>query len=94
LGTKAAKILGLRIRALDVDVAVVADNTGLTGHGFRTAVEEDRARGLHPFVLSESFFARITWTLAKLSDDSVATVGTTSSGAIDQVADVGAASKS
>jgi len=67
LGTKAAKILGLRIRALDVDVAVVTDNTGLTGNFFRTAVEEDRARGLHPFVLGECFFARISWTLAKPS---------------------------
>jgi hypothetical protein len=66
LGIKAAKILGLRVRALSVDVAVVTNNTGLSGHVFRTAVEEDRARGLHPFVLSECFFARFSRTLAKL----------------------------
>jgi len=73
-GLKAGMILGLRVRALDVDVAVVADNTGLTGEGLITAVKEDHARGLHPFVF-------------------IATVGTTSSGAIDQVADIGAAIK-
>jgi aromatic-L-amino-acid decarboxylase len=54
-GRKAAKILGLRIRALNVDVAVATHNTGLTGHGFRTALEEDRARGLHPFIFSKCF---------------------------------------
>jgi hypothetical protein len=46
-------ILGLRIRALDVDAAVAADNTGLSGEGLRAAVKEDHAQGLHPFVLSE-----------------------------------------
>lgn len=52
-GKKAALILGLRVRALDVDVTVLTDNTGLTGEGLRAAVEEDHAQGLHPFVLSE-----------------------------------------
>ncbi|KAI0256401.1 pyridoxal phosphate-dependent transferase [Lactifluus subvellereus] len=70
-GKKAAMILGLRVRTLDVDETVAIDNTGLTGEGLRAAVEEDHARGLHPFVL-------------------VATVGTTSSGAIDLVEDIGA----
>ncbi|KAH9967310.1 pyridoxal phosphate-dependent transferase [Russula dissimulans] len=70
LGVKAAMILGLRVRALDVDATVITDNIGLTGEVLRAAVKEDRARGLHPFVL-------------------IGTVGTTSSGAIDQVADVG-----
>ncbi|KAH9000276.1 pyridoxal phosphate-dependent transferase [Lactarius akahatsu] len=73
-GRKAAMILGLRVRALDVDETVTTDNTGLTGDGLIAAVKEDHARGLHPFVL-------------------IATVGTTSSGAIDQVADLGAAIK-
>ncbi len=58
-GKKAALILGLRVRALDVDATLVADNTGLTGEGLRTAVEEDRAQGLHPFVLSECSLTRI-----------------------------------
>jgi aromatic-L-amino-acid decarboxylase len=73
-GKKAAMILGLRVRALDVDKTVAADNTGLTGDGLIAAVKEDRDLGLHPFVL-------------------IATVGTTSSGAIDKVADLGVAIK-
>jgi hypothetical protein len=56
-------ILGLRIRALDVDGTVVRDNTGLTGETLRAAVEEDRAQKLHPFVLSEYHTARIPRSL-------------------------------
>ena len=93
-GAKAGKILGLRVRAIDVDVAVTTDNTGLTGEALRTAMKEDHARGLHPFVLGEFFSACIFLTLANRSHRTVATVGTTSSGAIDQVAGVGAASMS
>lgn len=52
-------ILGLRVRALDVDATVVTDNTGLTGEALKAAVEEDHAQGLHPFVLSEYNPARI-----------------------------------
>jgi hypothetical protein len=52
-------ILGLRVRALDVDATVVTDNTGLTGEALRVAVEEDHAQGLHPFVLSEYNAAHI-----------------------------------
>jgi aromatic-L-amino-acid decarboxylase len=51
-------ILGLRVRALDVDATVTTDNTGLSGEGLRAAVKEDHARGLHPFVLSEHSPAR------------------------------------
>ena len=47
-------ILGLRVRALDVDKTVAADNTGLTGDGLIAAVKEDHNRGLHPFVLSKN----------------------------------------
>jgi aromatic-L-amino-acid decarboxylase len=56
-------ILGLRVRALDVDATVATDNTGLTGEALRVAVEEDHARGLHPFVLSGYNTARIFWGL-------------------------------
>jgi predicted HAD superfamily phosphohydrolase YqeG len=59
-------ILGLRVSALDVDATVVADNTGLTGETLRAAVEEDRAQGLHPFVLSENNLARIFRGLDRL----------------------------
>ena len=93
-GAKAGKILGLRVRAIDVDVAVVTDNTGLTGEALRTAVKEDHAQGLHPFVFGEYLFVCICLTLADCSHHTVATVGTTSSGSIDHVADVGATSMS
>jgi aromatic-L-amino-acid decarboxylase len=66
-GNKAGMILGLRVRALDVDVSVVADNTGLTGEGLRAAVEEDRAQGLHPFVLSEYAVVHDSRRLDKLA---------------------------
>ena len=91
---KAVKIFGLRVRAIDVDVKVVTDNTGQAGEALRTAVEEDDARGLHPFLFGEYFSACVFLTLANCSDRTVATVETTSSGAIDQVADIGAASMS
>jgi len=62
-------ILGLRVRALNVDEAVATDNTGLTGEDLRTAAEEDRARGLHPFVLGGYWylFACIPRRLSKPS---------------------------
>lgn len=60
-------ILGLRVRALDVDKTVAADNTGLSGDGLIAAVKEDHNIGLHPFVLSEngslSLIFRLTWFL-------------------------------
>lgn len=62
-GKKAAMILGLRVRALDVDGTVVADNTGLTGETLRAAVEEDHAQELHPFVLSKYDTASISGDL-------------------------------
>ena len=85
-------ILGLRVRILDVDETVAIDNTGLTGEGLKAAVEEDHARGLHPFVLGECNSMRLVQCLDKYLI--VATVGTTSSGAIDRVEDVGATSTS
>jgi aromatic-L-amino-acid decarboxylase len=62
-GKKAAMILGLRVRALDVDKTVAADNTGLTGDGLIAAVKEDRDLGLHPFVLSEYGSLSVIWRL-------------------------------
>ncbi|KAI0060956.1 hypothetical protein BV25DRAFT_1827177 [Artomyces pyxidatus] len=70
-GKKAGLVLGLRVRALDVDAGLREHRWALNGEGLKAAVEQDRAKGLHPFVL-------------------IATVGTTSSGAIDRIADVGA----
>ncbi|TFY73615.1 hypothetical protein EWM64_g10397 [Hericium alpestre] len=72
-GKKAALILGLHVRAIDVDEDVRA-GWGLDGAKLRQSVKEDRDAGLHPFIL-------------------VATVGTTSTGAIDRIADLGATIK-
>ncbi|KAL5482501.1 BZZ1 [Sanghuangporus weigelae] len=66
LGEKAALILGLRARALDV---TLENAFSLRGTTLQAALEEDINVGLHPFVL-------------------VATVGTTSSGAVDNLAEI------
>ncbi|KZV90786.1 hypothetical protein EXIGLDRAFT_837549 [Exidia glandulosa HHB12029] len=70
LGAKAALVLGLSIRALPVEAD---DQYALRGEVFKAAVEEDKLKGRHPFIL-------------------IATVGTTSSGAVDrldEIVDVG-----
>ncbi|CAE6446326.1 unnamed protein product [Rhizoctonia solani] len=69
LGAKAALILGLHFRAIEVHAK---DNYALRGESLVKALEEDREDGKHPFVV-------------------IATVGTTSSGAIDNIEEVGKA---
>lgn len=49
LGAKAALVLGLSVRALDVKLE---DNLALTGETLRAAYEEDIASERHPFILS------------------------------------------
>ena len=49
LGLKAGVILGLTVRALEV---TKEDNFSLRGHTLRSALEEDKKKGLHPFILS------------------------------------------
>ncbi|KAL5501729.1 BZZ1_3 [Sanghuangporus vaninii] len=66
LGKKAALILGLHARALDV---TLENAFSLRGTTLQAALEEDINAGLHPFAL-------------------VATVGTTSSGAVDNLAEI------
>ncbi|KAG9002953.1 hypothetical protein FRB90_011276 [Tulasnella sp. 427] len=66
LGAKAALILGLSFRALEVSRD---DAYGLRGETLRKAMEEDRAVGKIPFIL-------------------IATVGTTSSCAIDNILEI------
>ncbi|KAI5119405.1 hypothetical protein M0805_005948 [Coniferiporia weirii] len=66
LGTKAALILGLQTRALEV---CMEDGLSLRGSVLSDALEEDKKAGLHPFIL-------------------IATVGTTSSGAIDNLSEI------
>lgn len=69
LGAKAALILGLQFKAIEV---YAKDNYSLRGESLVKALEEDRQAGMHPFVV-------------------IATVGTTSSGAIDNIEEVGQA---
>ncbi|GJE86309.1 aromatic-L-amino-acid decarboxylase [Phanerochaete sordida] len=67
LGVKAALVLGLACRALEVSAD---DRFALRGAALRAALDADKARGKHPFVL-------------------VGTVGTTSSGAVDRLDEIG-----
>lgn len=49
LGVKAALVLGLECRALDV---TAEDHFALRGSVLRKALKEDSRRGKHPFILS------------------------------------------
>jgi len=66
IGIKAAMVLGLQFRAIEVEGK---DGFGLRGDVLRKALEEDQAKGLVPFML-------------------IATVGTTSSGAVDRLDEI------
>ncbi|KAG9052016.1 hypothetical protein FS842_010634 [Serendipita sp. 407] len=67
LGAKAALILGVHFRALEV---TMEDTFSLRGETFSKALKEDREKGLHPYLM-------------------IATVGTTSSGAVDNIQEIG-----
>ncbi|EJU05861.1 hypothetical protein DACRYDRAFT_75274 [Dacryopinax primogenitus] len=71
LGAKAALILGLNFKALEVYPTY---QYGLRGSTLQKAILEDRQKGKHPFVL-------------------IATLGTTSTGAIDCMPEIGPIAK-
>jgi aromatic-L-amino-acid/L-tryptophan decarboxylase len=50
LGAKAALILGMQFRALDV---TAEDNFSLKGVTLSRALKEDREKGIHPYLLSK-----------------------------------------
>ena len=75
-------LLGLKFRALPVKAA---EGYALRGDVVRQAMKEDIAAGLIPYFVGECHPCK------HLADDSVATVGTTSTGAIDEVAEIGEA---
>jgi aromatic-L-amino-acid decarboxylase len=52
LGAKAALILGVQFRALEV---TADDNFSLRGATLSRALKEDREKGIHPYLLSKAF---------------------------------------
>lgn len=82
LGAKAALVLGLSVRALDVKFE---DELALTGESLRAAFEEDTAAGRRPFILSTCSAIEVAVSSPEQLLLLVATLGTTSSGAIDRL---------
>lgn len=83
LGLKAGLILGIGVRAIEVDAH---DKYALRGSTLRKALEEDAAVGKHPFILSEYLITLPIHTLTYFFQ--VATLGTTSSGASDNMPEI------
>lgn len=84
LGLKSGLILGLPVYAFTVRAE---DNYSLRGQDLRETIEKDRAEGKHPFLISEAHPRRhIRFFLISAI---VGTVGTTSSGAIDNIDEIG-----
>lgn len=84
LGQKAGLILGVNVRALEV---TAEDNYALRGTTLKRALEEDANAGLYPFILSMCYHE--DWFISDEHIVVVATVGTTSSGAIDHLEELG-----
>lgn len=59
LGVKAGLVLGLQFRAIEV---FAEDGYSLRGGSLISAIEEDRKRGRHPFVISE-YLASLAYLL-------------------------------
>lgn len=49
LGLKAGLVLGVKVRAIDVKLE---DQFSLRGEALRNTLQEDKAKGLHPFIIS------------------------------------------
>ena len=82
LALKAGRVLGLAVRTIDVDAK---DAYGLRGEGLAQAIADEQAKGHRPFFLSA-----LTCCESHLSAYLFhsCTIGTTSSGAIDNVAEI------
>jgi aromatic-L-amino-acid decarboxylase len=82
LGAKAGLVLGLSVRALEVKSQ---DEFALRGEILQAALDDDEKQGKRPFILSE-FHIRLVPSM--LRHHLVATVGSTSSGAIDNLPEI------
>lgn len=80
--TQAARLLGLQWRAVEVSEK---DDYALRGDALRAAIDADSAKGYYPFFVGKSSCPRDHQPLTP----AVATVGTTSTGAVDHVAEIG-----
>lgn len=84
---KNARILGVKFRALDV---TEEDDFALRGETLKRALEKDLKTGLAPFALGASVSLSIfsSVILSRSFGVLVATLGTTSSGAIDNITEI------
>jgi len=86
LGAKAGLILGLKVKTLEVRFE---DKLSLRGATLRGALEEDISSGIHPFLMSKHLVP-LTLDAGTLSSFfyTVTTIGTTSSGANDNMKEI------
>ena len=92
VGSKAALVLGLQLRSIEVKAE---DEFSLREDALRNALENDAKLGRKPFILSEAFNNssgpnELNWIFSP----QVATIGSTSSGAVDNLADIREVGKS
>jgi aromatic-L-amino-acid decarboxylase len=65
LGSKAGLVLGLQVRAIDV---VCEDQFALRGKALRNALEEDARIGRKPFIFSNHFTLRYSFSSLNIID--------------------------
>lgn len=82
LGAKAGLILGTKVKAIEVQLE---DQLSLRGKTLKRTLEEDVDAGLHPFILSTLSPFRRGFVFIRFL---VATIGTTSSGAVDNISEI------